>query len=127
MVVAWLVPRETAAVLAQFLCTPLNHAPVYSVTSFKSHIGRVYACLAVTCHMHFWQNDRDLLRAIAVTRGWNGYRHKSQHRKVTLEKKILPPLYVGHILQYTTGSVQSELTEELCESGGGRPQWTPRP
>ena len=24
--------------------------------------------LAVTCHLHFWQNDRDLLRATAVTR-----------------------------------------------------------
>ena len=36
--------------------------------------------LAVTCHLHFWQSDRDLLRATAVTRGWNGYRNKSQHR-----------------------------------------------
>jgi len=25
--------------------------------------------LAVTCHLHFSQNDRDLLRATAVTRG----------------------------------------------------------
>ena len=31
----------------------------------------MYACLAVTCHLHFWQNDRDLLRATAVTRGLN--------------------------------------------------------
>ena len=30
---------------------------------------RVHACLAVTCHLHFRQNDRDLLRATAVTRG----------------------------------------------------------
>ena len=50
----------------------------------------MYACLAVTGHLHFWQNDRDLLCATAVTRGWNGYRNKSQHRKLTLEKKILP-------------------------------------
>ena len=35
---------------------------------------KVRACLAVACHLHFWQNDRDLLRATAVTRGWNGYR-----------------------------------------------------
>ena len=35
----------------------------------QSHIRKVYACLAVTCHLHFWQNDRDLLRATAVTRG----------------------------------------------------------
>ena len=61
----------------------------------QSHIGRVYACLAVTCHLHFWQNDRDLLGATAVTRGWNGYRNKSQHRKLTLEKKTLPPLLQG--------------------------------
>ena len=58
----------------------------------QSHIGRVYACLAVTCHLHFWQNDRDLLRATAVTWGWNEYRNKSQHRKLTLERKRLPPL-----------------------------------
>ena len=47
----------------------------------QCHIGRVYAYLAVTCHLHFWQNDLDLLRATAVTRGWNGYRNKSQHRR----------------------------------------------
>ena len=53
----------------------------------QSHIGRVYVCLVVTCHLHFWRNDRDLLRATAVTRGWNGYRNKSQHRKLSMEKK----------------------------------------
>ena len=61
----------------------------------QSHIRKVYARSAVTCHLHFWQNDRDLLRAAAVTRGWNGYRKKSQHRKLTLEKKILSPLLQG--------------------------------
>ena len=58
-------------------------------------IRKVYACLAVTCHLHFWQNDRDFLRATVVTRGWNGYRNKSQHRKSTLEKKILLPFQQG--------------------------------
>ena len=61
----------------------------------KSHIRKVYACLAVTCHLHLWQNDRDFLRATVVTRGWNGYRNKSQHRESTLEKKILPPFKQG--------------------------------
>ena len=61
----------------------------------QSHICRVYACLAATCHLHFWQNDRDLLRATAVTQRWNGYRNKSQHRQLTLEKKILPLLLQG--------------------------------
>ena len=91
-VLAWLVPHETAAVSVQVLCTPYNHVPCH----FKqSHIRKVYACLAVTCQLHFWQNDRGLLCATAVTRGWSGYRNKSQHRKSTLEKKILPPLQQG--------------------------------
>ena len=89
---AWMVPHETAAISAQVLCTPYNHAPCHFM---QSHIRKVYACLAVTCHLHFWQNDRDFLRATVVTRGWNGYRNKSQHRKSTLEKKILPLLLQG--------------------------------
>ena len=61
----------------------------------QSHIRKVHACLAVTCHLHFWQNDRDLLRATAVTRGWNGYRNRSRHKKVDPGEKILPPLLQG--------------------------------
>ena len=61
----------------------------------QSHVWRVRACSAVTSHLHFGQNDRDLLRATAVTRGWNGYRNASQHRKLTLDKTILPPLLPG--------------------------------
>ena len=61
----------------------------------QSYIHKVYVCLAETCHLHFWQNDRDLLRATAVTRGWNGHRNKSQHRKLTLEKTVLPPFLLG--------------------------------
>ena len=74
------------------LCTPYNHAPCHFM---QSHIRKVYACLAVTCHLHFWLDDRDLLRATAVARGWNGYRSRSQHRKLTLEKKIFPLLPQG--------------------------------
>ena len=55
----------------------------------------MHVCLAVTCRLHLWQNDRDLLGATAVTRGWNGSRNKSQHRKLTLENNILPPLLPG--------------------------------
>ena len=62
----------------------VNHAPCHFM---QSHIRKVYACLAVTCHLRFWLNDRGLFRATVVTRGWNGYRNKSQHRKLTLEKK----------------------------------------
>ena len=62
---------------------------------FRSHRYRVHACLAVTCHLHVWQNDRGLSRATAVTQGWNGYWNKSQHIKLTMEKKILPPVLSG--------------------------------
>ena len=99
---AWLVLHETAAISAQVLCTPYNHAQCHFM---QSHIRKVYACLALTCHLHFWQNDRDLLRATAVTRGWNRYRHQSQHRKSTMEKKILPPLLQG----FEPGTFQSRV------------------
>ena len=105
---AWLVPHETAAVLVQILYTPYNHAPCHFT---QSHIGKVYACLAVTCQLHFWQNDWDLLHATEVTWGWNGYRNKSQHRKSTLEKKILPPLLQGfEPTNHESGALTTKLT-----------------
>ena len=60
---AWLVPQETAAISAHSLytiqpCTMSLHAKPHS---------KVYVCLAVACRLHFWQNDRDLLRATAMT------------------------------------------------------------
>ena len=70
------------------------HRFTVSLTS-KPHIHKVHVCLAATRHMHCWQNDWDVLRVTAVTRGWNGYRNKSQHRKLTLEKKILPLFLPG--------------------------------
>ena len=62
------MPHKTAAISAHVLCTPCNHTPVYS-HFVRCHICRVPVCLAVTCHLHFWQNDKDLSRANAVTRG----------------------------------------------------------
>ena len=94
LVVTWLVPREAAAVSAHVLCTLYNHAPIYSVTSSKATYVRCMSCVA-SCNLCFWQNGRDLLCATAVTLEWYGYRNKSQHRKLTLEKKILPPLLPG--------------------------------
>ena len=56
---------EAAAVSAHVLCAPYNHEPVYSVTLFKA---RVHVCLAVTYHLHFWQDDLDILSAAEITR-----------------------------------------------------------
>ena len=85
---------------AMWNCCHLGTSSVYTIQPcislqchfIQSHTGRVHMCLAVTCHLHFWQNDWDLLRATAVTQGWNGYRNKSQHRRLTMEKKIILPL-----------------------------------
>ena len=52
------------------LCTPYNHAPCHFMQSHT--LKTVHAYLTVTCHLHLWQNYRDLLRATAVTRGWSG-------------------------------------------------------
>ena len=91
-VLAWLVPHETAAISAQVLCTPYNHAPSH----FKqNHICKVYACLAITCHLHFWQNDQDLLRAIVVTQGWNGYQNKESAQKVNPGEENSPTTPAG--------------------------------
>ena len=93
LVVTWLVLRETAAVSARSVYT--IQPCIMSRHFMQSHIRKVYACLAVTCHLHFWQNNRYLLCTTSVTQGWNGYRNKSLHRKLTLEKKLFSPLLPG--------------------------------
>ena len=98
-VVIWLVPRETAGVSVGASYVYTIHQ--FTVSLHLNHIGSVCVCvcvcvcmcvcvcvhacvracvrararLAVTCHLHFWQNDRDLLRATAVAQGWDGYRN----------------------------------------------------
>ena len=62
----------------------VNHTTKHISRHFmESRIRRMHSCLAETCHLHFWQTDRDILRATAVTRGWNKYQNKSRHRKHT--------------------------------------------
>ena len=95
LLVTWLVPCETAAISEQVLCTPYNPAPVHSVTIPSHSHTLVYVCLVVTCYLHFWQGDRAVLRATAVTRVWSGYRNMSQYGQLTQEKNILPPLLPG--------------------------------
>ena len=68
------------------LCTPYNSAPCHFM---QSHIRKMRAYLAVTCHLHFWQNDRDILRATAVTRGWNGYRTRTRTRKLYFPRIVV--------------------------------------
>ena len=45
-----------------------------ALSAHSDFVGsKVYACLGVVCHLHFWQNDRGLLHATAVTQVWNGH------------------------------------------------------
>ena len=54
----------------------------------------MHACFAVNCYLHFWQNDQDLLRGTAVTRGWNGYRFESA-QKVDPGEQNCPAIPAG--------------------------------
>ena len=58
-----LVPCETAAILAHSMYT------IQPCHFMQIHICRVHARLVVTCHLRFWQNEWDLLRATVVTQG----------------------------------------------------------
>ena len=75
----------------------------------------VYACLAVICHLHLWQNDWGLLHVTAVAQEWNGYLYKSQHEQLTLEQKILLLL----LLEIKPSTFQSRV--RCCTLGGGYP------
>ena len=101
-------------------CCRLGAHFVYTVQLYASSqchfirrlIRRVHACSGVTCRLHFWQNDRDILPATAVIRGWNVYPNKSQHgRKLTLEKKILPPFLLGLEPETFRSQVRHSTTE----------------
>ena len=77
-------------------------------SAYSDFIGsRVYECLCITCHLHFWQNNQGNLPP-ALLAEWPGSfmchcrntevkrtPNKSQHTKLTLEKKILSPLLPG--------------------------------
>ena len=79
LVVACLVPRETAGVSARSVQT--IQLRTMSRHFMQSHILREHVCLALTCHLQFWQNGRDLSRATVITRVWNGYRRKKSAQK----------------------------------------------
>ena len=83
------------------LCIPYNHA--------QPHL---YGVCMFTCNLHFWQNDRGLLHATVITWGWNRYRNKSQHKKLTLEK-IFTLLLQGlnqQTFDHESGTLATELS-----------------
>ena len=86
------------------LCMPYTMS--LSGHFIQSHRCRVHACLAETCHQHFWQNDWDLLCATVVLWWWNRYWNKSEHKKLTTEKKICPLLLL--VLKSATSTLTTE-------------------
>ena len=61
--------RNCCRLGASFVYT-IQPCPSLQCHFIQSHVGMVYACFAVTCHLHFWQNGWDLLCATVVT--WGG-------------------------------------------------------
>ena len=55
----------------------------------------MYLCLAVNCHLHFWQNDRDLLRATAVTRAVERIPKSESAQKVDTGEENSPAAPAG--------------------------------
>ena len=91
---------------ATWNCCRLGARSVYTIQLYtslqcqfiRSHIYRVHICLAVTCHPHFWLFYL-LLRVERIQKRKKERkkrrRKKTQHRALTLEKKILSPLLRG--------------------------------
>ena len=57
--------------------------------------SRLYACLGVTCHLHFLAELPGSFTCHCGNTGVERAPNKSQHTKLTLEKKILPPPLPG--------------------------------
>ena len=60
----------------QCVCT-IQPCTSFQCHFIQSHRRRMHECLTLTCHLHFWQNDQDLLLSAVSTQGWNRYQHKS--------------------------------------------------
>ena len=100
----------------------LDASSVYTIqpcTSLQCHFIQTtwvgYVCLSVTCHLHFWQNDRDLLRATPVTRGWIGYRNESQHRKLAGEENS-SSAPAGIRINHESGALTTELPRSAYQT-----------
>ena len=48
-----------------------HRATMHQFTVLFKATYRGCMCVAIKCHQHFWQNERDLLGATATTQGWN--------------------------------------------------------
>ena len=73
-----------------------HYARTASLSAHFDFVGsRVYACLGVTCHLHFLPEWPGSFTCHCGNTVVERTPNKSQHTKLTLEKKILPPLLPG--------------------------------
>ena len=83
--------------LVHILCTPYTLQPCTSLQCrfIQSHVQIGCMSLAMTCHLHFWHNDQDLLHAAAVTFGDGKNIKINQHRKVVPGEENSPAAPAG--------------------------------
>ena len=70
----------------------------------------MYACLGVTCHLHYWQNGMGLLRTTAVTRGWNGHRIRVSTQSKLWRRKFSRRDSNSQPFDHESGAVTSKLS-----------------
>ena len=71
----WVFPDEFH--VSSFPDRFLHYAWTAALSAHSDFVwSKMYVCLGVTYHLHFWQNDQGLLHATVVTQGWNGRRIK---------------------------------------------------
>ena len=105
----------------------IHDATIHHVTSCKATYVR---CTCVSCNLPpallaEWPGS--FMCCCGNTGEWNRYENRSQHRKLTLEKKILPPcrptaVLAGVSLHGTTASLKREKNCSTCSADCG-PVW----
>ena len=62
-----------------------NNAWAVALSAHSDFVtSRVYVCLGATCHLHFWQNERGLLRAIGTTTTITSDSHKKETHQIVM-------------------------------------------
>ena len=97
-------------------CVHYNHALVYTVTSLhchfiRSHMRRMHVCLAVTPPSALLAEYPGSSTCYCCNTGVERIPKKIQHRKLTLEKTILPSLLQGLEPEIFRSRVRRSATE----------------
>ena len=109
----------TSSVSARFLIG--SHAMPAQRHSQPTQTSLGQGC-SVTCHLHFWQNDQGLLRATAVTQGWNELRIRISTQSCLWREKTNPAPPAGiRTLNLSTTSPALLQNDVACYAPPGGP------